>query len=184
MRSDRSKDGLFERLCSKTFYALMKAAKTGLVNEHSNYRLLSRRAILRLIDDLPENYFLPCAVSNLQLPRAVVCHERRDRVAGTSSYGFRRKLRLAKDALFSHSAFPLKLISLASFVCVCLSVLFFVLWLALPEKTVSSAMLFPAVFSLACAAVFCFQRIIGEYAYKAFEEAKKKKKYQIDTILE
>lgn len=184
VRSDRSKDGLFERLCSKTFYALMKAARTGLVNEHSNYRLLSRKAILRLIDDLPDNYFLPCAVSNLRMPSAVVFHERRDRIAGTSSYGFLRKLRLAKDALFSHSAFPLKLMSLASLVCACLFVLFFVLWLALPDKTVSLTMLLLSVISLASAAVFCFQRIIGEYAYKAFEEAKKNKKYQIDTILE
>ena len=184
VRSDRSKDGLFERLCSRTFYALMKAARTGLVNEHSNYRLLSRQAILRLIDDLPDNYFLPCAVSNLRMPSAVVFHERRDRIAGTSSYGFRRKLRLAKDALFSHSAFPLKLMSLASLVCACLFVLFFVLWLALPDKTVSLTMLLLSVIFLASTAVFCFQRIIGEYAYKAFEEAKKKKKYQIDTILE
>ena len=184
VRSDRSKDGLFERLCSRTFYALMTAAKTGLMNEHSNYRLLSKRAILRLIDDLPENYFLPCAVSNLPVPGAVVFHERRDRIAGTSSYGFRRKLRLAKDALFSHSAFPLKLMSLAALVCSGLFVLFFVLWLALPEETASLTMLVLAVISIAFAAVFVCQRIIGEYAYKAFEEAKQKKKYQIDTILE
>ena len=129
VRSDRSDDGLLEKLCSGLFYATMKAAKTGLVNEHSNYRLMSRRAIERLLDDLPVNYFLPCSVSNLGMPGAVVTHRRLKRITGTSGYSLGRKIRLAKDALFSHSAFPLKLIAVAAALSLLAAVVLFLLFL-------------------------------------------------------
>ena len=184
VRSDRSRDGLLERLCSGLFYRLMKAAKTGLVDEHSNYRLMSKRALRLLLEDLPENYFLPCAVSNLRLPCAVVRHERKDRIAGTSAYSFARKWRLAKDALFSHSDFPLKLMSLASLTGLFCAVLFLLLFLFSSREPPFLYFLPLSLFCLAGSAVFFFQRIIGEYAYKAFCEAKKPKKYRIESVLE
>ncbi|MBQ6119151.1 MAG: glycosyltransferase, partial [Clostridia bacterium] len=129
VRNDRSSDGAFEKLSSRLFYVVMKTAKTGLVNEHSNYRLLSRRAMERLLDDLPVNYFLPCSVSNLGMPGAVVTYRRLKRISGASGYSLARKICLAKDALFSHSAFPLKLLSCAGVFGLLAAFLFFLLFL-------------------------------------------------------
>lgn len=90
-RNDRSNDGLAERFCTKSFYILMKAANTGLVDEHANYQLLSKKAVALLLEDLPANYYLPCVVSNLKVPSAVVTYRRFKRIAGKTGYNLRKK---------------------------------------------------------------------------------------------
>lgn len=183
VRNDRSNDGVLERTCSDLFYLVMKAAKTGLVDQHSNYRLMSRKAINRLLDDLPANYFLPCTVSCLGLSSAEVNYRRLHRICGKSGYNLAKKITLAKDAVFSHSTFPLKMISFAGMISFLMAVVFFVLFLIAGEK-LESMYFFPvSMFFMCGTGVFAALRIVGEYSYKAFSEAKKSKKYQIDSIV-
>lgn len=184
VRSDRSKDGLFERICSGSFYYLMKIAKTGLVHEHANYRLLSKKAIGRLLLDLPENYYLPCVVSNLGMSSGIVTHVRTERIAGVSGYSLLKKLKLAKDALFAHSDFPLKIIT---FVAICSLIfsagcLFVDLFSAEQSPSRDNITLFFC--SLFFSVLFLILRIIGEYLFDLLSEIRRPEKYTIETILD
>ncbi len=184
VRDDRRSDGALEKLCSKLFYRVMEAGKTGLVNEHSNYRLLSKRAITRLTDGLPANYFLPCAASTLGMPCAVVTYRRFQRISGTSGYNLSKKLRLGKDALFSHSDYPLSFLTKAGVLSLLAAAVLFVLSFCL-MKTATTVWFLPlSVLLLLGAGGFFGLRIVGEYAYKAFTEAKKPVKFRIDTVLQ
>ena len=184
VRNDRRSDGLVEKIGTRAFYFLMKAAKTGLVNEHANYQLLSKKAMDRLLDELPANYFLPCAVSRLRLPSAVVEYRRFTRVAGKTGYSLFKKAELAKNAVFSYSAFPLKCISLAGILSLFCAVACFLVFMFTKRATAPEYWLLLTVICLFGAGIFFALRIVGEYSHKAFEEAKKTKKYQIDSIVE
>lgn len=103
IRSDRKNDLLSERITSAGFYFTMKILRTGLVREHSNYRLLSKEAVLRVLDAEPP-FYLPCLCCNLALPTAQVYYVREPRAGGVSSYTFRKRLRLGLFAAAAHTA--------------------------------------------------------------------------------
>jgi glycosyltransferase involved in cell wall biosynthesis len=103
VRTGRREDPLMDRLTSDAFYFVMRVLGTGLVRQHSNYRLLSRNAVLRVLQSKPP-YFLPCLVCNLGLPTAQAFHRRRERVGGASSYTFRKRLYLGLHAVAAHTA--------------------------------------------------------------------------------
>ena len=109
VRSERTCDPFRERFFSKCFYFIMWLLKTGLVTEHSNFRLMSAKAVrsLKAYENVP--YFLPAMVCSLPFPRAVVRYKRLPRSIGKSGYNFIKKLRLAADAILIHSALLPKL---------------------------------------------------------------------------
>ena len=104
VRSERSEDPPQERFFSKSFYTAMRLMKTGLVPEHSNFRLMSARAVRLLREHERNAYYLPAMASALPLARSTVSYKRTARAAGSSGYNFRKKFRLAADAVLYHSA--------------------------------------------------------------------------------
>ena len=103
VRTGRRDDPLSDRITSDAFYFVMRVLRTGLVRQHSNYRLLSREAVLRVLEAEPP-YFLPCLACNLGLPTALTYHERNARAAGMSAYTFRKRLRMGLHAVAAHTA--------------------------------------------------------------------------------
>ncbi len=103
VRSERGDDPLSERFFSGCFYLMMRLCRTGLVSEHSNFRLMSRKAInaLKAYEHIP--FFLPAVASTLPLPKTTVTHKRSSRRAGKSKYNYKSKIRLAVDAVLVHS---------------------------------------------------------------------------------
>ncbi|MBQ6023240.1 MAG: glycosyltransferase family 2 protein [Clostridia bacterium] len=104
VRSERGDDPLSQRFFSAAFYFMMRVMRTGLVSQHSNFRLMSRRAVeaLHAYDAVP--YFLPAAASTLPFPKTTVSHARAARPAGESKYNYKSLTRLAVDAVLVHSA--------------------------------------------------------------------------------
>ena len=184
VRNDRSSDSAMEKLSSKCFYLLMKAAKTGLVEEHSNYRLLSKRAVGMLLEELPANYFLPCVASDLRLPRATVFYSRQKRIAGDTGYKLSGKLRLAKDAVFSHSAFPLKIISLLCGLHLLAAVVFLLLLLFCRWEGAFACFFALTVACFSCAVILLALRIVGEYVRKVLIEVRDPLKFRIGSVAE
>ena len=117
VRKARKEDSLWERFSSGSFYALMRLGRTGLIREHANYRLMSKKAVLLLKAEKQSFYYLPCTVSGFKLKSAVVYHERFERTVGQSGYGFLKKLRLATDALLAHSRTMLPVLGALAVVC-------------------------------------------------------------------
>ncbi len=106
VRCSREQDPLSERFFSGSFYFLMRLLRTGLVKEHANYRLMSRKAIAALSERLGRRFYLPVEVCGIDLPRATVEHVRFPRAAGESGYNFRKKLGLAVKAIECHANVP------------------------------------------------------------------------------
>ncbi|MBE6818606.1 MAG: glycosyltransferase family 2 protein [Ruminococcaceae bacterium] len=104
----RREDAFSERFFAAAFYRLMRVARTGLIYQHANFRLMSKYAISLLGENRQTEYYLPCVVSNLGLKSAVVYHKRFERAAGQSGYSFQKKYRLAVLALLAHSAYPIQ----------------------------------------------------------------------------
>lgn len=103
VRNDRSDDPLSERFFSASFYLMMRMFGTGLTPQHSNFRLMSRRAVeaLKAYEHIP--YFLPAVCSTLPFPKTTVAHARAARKAGKSHYNYKSKIRLAVDSVLVHS---------------------------------------------------------------------------------
>ena len=106
VRASRRQDPITERFFSGMFYLLMKVFRTGLVNEHANYRLMSRRAICELLERAKGTFYLPALVCSIDLPRVTVSHVRFPRAAGESGYNFSKKMKLALNAVFWHAKTP------------------------------------------------------------------------------
>ena len=184
VRSRRKDDPFFERLSSGLFYRLMTVAGTGQIPEHANYRLMSRKAIGQLLAHTETYYYLPCVVSNMGLRRSVVYHERFARAAGSSGYTVIKKLRLALDAVFTHSAFPLRFISAAA----SLSALLFAVSAGFALAGLAQGRREPLLWAAASLFFFAFElllllRVLGAYLYKTFAEARRAPPRQTETVL-
>lgn len=103
VRADRRSDPPMERLTSACFYFTMEMLRTGLVREHSNFRLLSREAVRRVLDSRPP-FFLPCLVCTLGLPTSEVFYVRTQRIESESGYTLRKRLRMGLRAAAAHTA--------------------------------------------------------------------------------
>ncbi len=103
VRSERKDDPLSERFFSAGFYLMMTLFRTGLQPQHSNFRLMSRRAVeaLKAYEHIP--FFLPAVASTLPFPKTTVTHARAARKAGKSHYNYKSKIRLAVDSVLVHS---------------------------------------------------------------------------------
>lgn len=185
VRSDRSQDAFFERLAAESFYKLMKALKTGLIYEHANYRLMSKKA-LGLMREYPEtNLYLPSMASLLGLKSSVITHERLPRASGTTGYSLQRRIRLAIDAIVSYSRAPLMALTAVCGLCLILTTVCLVCWIAACVKTGTAQTGLCILTSVwaAAALLSAALRLIGGYIYRTLMETKRRPRYQIDTVL-
>ncbi|MBR1811132.1 MAG: glycosyltransferase family 2 protein [Clostridia bacterium] len=181
VRSSRKQDSFLERFSSALFYKLMHALNTGLIPEHSNYRLMSQNAIGILKKYIETPFFLPCQVSALGLKNAVVYHERFARAAGSSGYNFKKRLMLAGDAILSHAPATLNAMTCISIICAVLTVINGIAWSAVSIKTAA----FPfglcllTAFFLIIALLCLTLRLLGGYRYNKLSKAAQLPRYRI-----
>lgn len=185
VRKKRVHEGRVHRSNAGLFYKLMKLCGTELVEEHSQYRLMSKRAVGMLAQYGEVNLFLPALVPLIGLKHAVVEHERWERTAGKSHYSVRKLFRLAVEAVTSFSAAPLALITLFTLFC---GVLFVACLVGLIVVSVRNGrfdvpLAVLASVWLVAAGLGACARIVGEYVCKAYTETKKRPRYHIDRTL-
>ena len=82
VRSSRATDTAFKRLTGEGFYKVMRKLGVEIVNNHAEYRLMSRRALEALSKYDERNLFLRGIVPLLGYPAAIVPYERAERFAG------------------------------------------------------------------------------------------------------
>ncbi|HEY4975529.1 MAG TPA: glycosyltransferase family 2 protein, partial [Steroidobacteraceae bacterium] len=111
VRALRPTDTRLKRMSAAGFYGLMRRLGVDVIDNHADYRLMSRRAIemLRQYDEV--NLFLRGIVRLIGLRSARVFYERRERTAGVTKYPLSRMSALALDGVTSFSAVPLRVIS-------------------------------------------------------------------------
>jgi hypothetical protein len=156
------------------------------VNNHADYRLLSRRVIEALREYGESNLFLRGIIPQLGFNSAVVHYDRAVRFAGESKYPLRRMIAFALQGVTSFSAAPLRAITLMGMLVALASigggtwVLFERLWNAKVVPGWASTVL--PIFFLGGVQMLCLG-VIGEYVAKIYMETKRRPRYIIDRTV-
>lgn len=115
VRSSRETDTVFKRSTAGLFYRLMRGMGAQIVDNHADYRLMSRRALEALSQFEEVNLFLRGIVPMVGFKSSIVTYERQERFAGTSKYPLGKMLSFAFDGITSFSTVPIRFIAFAGF---------------------------------------------------------------------
>lgn len=111
VRRERKTDTLFKRFSAQMFYKLMKSVDKDIVYNHADFRMMSRRAVLALMQYPERNLFLRGVVRELGFQEGFVYYDRKAREAGESKYPLTKMLSFSIDGITSFSVAPLKFIT-------------------------------------------------------------------------
>jgi polyisoprenyl-phosphate glycosyltransferase len=187
VRASRQADTLLKRFTAEIYYWLLTKLGVEIVNNHADYRLMSRRAIEELKAYTEVNLFLRGLVPLLGFRTEIVRYDRRERFGGNSKYAFRQMLSLAVNGITSLSIIPLRVITLIGF---SVSFLTFILglWVMLarllvPDATVPgwASTVLPIYFIGGIQLVSL--GIVGEYVGRIYLETKRRPRYIIEKLV-
>ena len=95
VRSARNTDTFFKKFTAESFYKFMKLLNVDIINNHSDYRLMSKRALDALAEYGEVNLFLRGIVPTIGYKTDIVYYERHERFAGESKYPLKKKIAFA-----------------------------------------------------------------------------------------
>jgi len=180
IRKNRKTDSLFKKTTALMFYKLMNTFGVKIPVNHSDYRLVSKRAL-----DIMEQYhekdlFLRGFFHEVGLKTAKVYFDVKPRFAGESKFNFIKLLALALNGITSFSIVPLRIVAVLGF------------FMALFAFLVGAETVFEKIFFnnspngittaiiLLCffggLQIFCLG-IIGEYVGQVYREVKSRPRY-------
>ena len=110
VRASRSSDSFYKRASARAFYKLQSALGLETIYDHSEFRLMGRRA-LDILEEYPErNLFIRGIMTSIGLKWTTVTYDRCARAAGETKYSFGKLLSLSVDGITSFTAKPMRLI--------------------------------------------------------------------------
>lgn len=185
VRNDRSTDTSFKRGTAGLFYKLMSKLGVEQVENHADYRLLSKRALNALLQYKEQNVYIRGMVPLIGFKSEQVFYSRSERIAGESKYPLKKMLALALEGITSLTITPLRLISIVGFLTCGITALagFYVLIDKLLGNTVEGwTSLMIAIFFLGGVQMLSLG-VIGEYVGKIYIESKNRPKIFIEKLL-
>lgn len=185
VRSRRDTDTFFKRTTARGFYRFMRAMGVDIVDDHADYRLMSKRALDGLADFGEVNLFLRGIVPLIGYKHGFVKYERGERFAGESKYPLKRMLSFAIDGITSFSIKPIRFVTTLGVLIFATSIamLLYFLIIKLLGKTVQGwATLMGSIWMIGGIQLLCLG-IIGEYIGKVYKEVKQRPKFIIEDIL-
>lgn len=185
VRSTRATDTVFKRGTAHAFYKLMKVMGADTLEDHADYRLMSKRALEGLAEFKEVNLFLRGLVPMIGYETDIVYYERHERFAGESKYPLKKMLAFAIDGITSCSVKPIRIITFLGLflfsVSVLLLIYFFVVWLF--GKTVQGwTTIVLSVWGIGGLQLLALG-VIGEYVGKIYMEVKQRPRYIIESVL-
>lgn len=184
-RKKREQDSFLKKNTALLFYKFMNCIGISIRQNHSEFRLMSDKAVKLLQAYKEKTIFLRGIVQNLGLKSCDVFYDGRERLAGKTKYSFCKLLSLAWTAITSFSVLPLRLItvtgvvtSIISFAIIIYATLSYLNDFSIPGWT--SIIMTIAFFS---GIIIMSLGIIGEYLSKVLIEVKNRPLYQIDKIV-
>lgn len=185
VRSTRATDTVFKRGTAHAFYKLMNMMGADTLEDHADYRLMSKRALEGLAQFKEVNLFLRGLVPMIGYETDIVYYERHERFAGESKYPLKKMLSFAIDGITSCSVKPIRLItSLGLFlfsVSVVLLVYFLVVW-SLGKTVAGWTTIVLSVWGIGGLQLLALG-VIGEYVGKIYMEVKERPRYIIESVL-
>ena len=123
VKKSRQADPFLNRTTAQAFYRLQQSMGIRMVYNHTNFRLMSRRALEALSRYPERNLYLRGIIPMLGYPSTTVDDIIRERVAGESKYNYRKLLFLAVDGITSFTTRPISWIVGMGFFCLLISIL-------------------------------------------------------------
>ncbi len=185
VRCARDTDTAFKRGTAHGFYKLMQLLGVEIVNDHADYRLMTKRALAALSDFEEVNLFLRGLVPLLGFKTATVEYERGERAAGESKYPLKKMIAFALEGITSMSVKPIRLVTVLGFLIFAISVLMLLYslvrhWIgATVTGWTSTVVSIWAIGGLQLLAI----GVIGEYIGKIYLETKHRPKYTVEEYL-
>ena len=182
IRNNRENDSFFKKITANIFYKLMNALGAQTINNHADFRLMSKKAINALKQFEEVNLFLRGIIPLIGYKTAQVFYKRQKRTTGVSKYTLKKMIYFAIDGITSCST---KLISILFF-CGIISLIFSVLSLILLTITHTELISTLTLFSiwLVGGLNLIAMSIIGEFVGKTYMETKKRPKFFIEKIID
>lgn len=186
VRSARKTDTAFKRGTAHGFYNLMRVMGVDIVNDHADYRLMSKRALNALAEFKEANLFLRGIVPLIGFKTDVVHYERGERFAGESKYPLGKMLAFALDGITSFSIKPIRLVTMLGLVIflVSLAILVYSFAVKLLGNTVEGwTTLIMSIWMIGGIQLLSLG-VIGEYIGKIYKEVKSRPKYILEDLLD
>jgi glycosyltransferase involved in cell wall biosynthesis len=180
VRNDRKTDTFFKKVTAQMFYKLMNILGAKIPPNHSDYRLVSKKA-LDVMNMYPEKaLFLRGFFHEVGLNTTIVHFNVKPRFAGKSKFNFMSLMGLALNGITSFSIVPLRIIA-------CLGFIMFVTSFCMGLETIYEKIFFndspngyATAIILLCffggLQIFCLG-VIGEYLGQVYREVKARPRY-------
>lgn len=185
VRDSRATDTFFKRTTAVGFYRFMNKLGIQLVQNHADFRLMSKRALGELMKYKEGNVFLRGLVPLVGFRSTEVTYDRKERTAGESKYPLKKMLAFAFDGITSFSVAPIRLLTLLGGASFLFSVAFGIY--ALIQKYLDHTQIGWTSLILSIWLVGGLQLmgigLVGEYIGKIFNEVKQRPKYAVERDL-
>jgi len=183
VREDRSQDTKFKRTTAEFFYKFQSFMGIETINNHADYRLLSKKALEALSHFKEVNLFLRGIVPLLGYKSCSVYYKRAERFAGETKYPLKKMILLALDGITSFSIVPLHMITIVGFILFLFS-LMAIAWVMVEKFLFGNAVQGWASTMISIYFIGGIQimslGVIGEYVGRNFQEVKRRPRYIID----
>ncbi|WP_447839304.1 glycosyltransferase family 2 protein [Enterobacter cloacae] len=185
VRNDRNSDSFFKKFTAELFYKTMTKLGVNQVENHADFRLLSKRALLSLLEYKEQNLYIRGLIPLIGYPSAEVYYSRSERAAGESKYPLKKMLALALEGVTSFSVTPLRMVTALGFTISILStlgILYTLIQYFLGHTVSGWASVILAVLFIGGVQMLCLG-VIGEYIGKIYIESKSRPKFFIETTV-
>lgn len=184
VRARRDADTWLVRTTATSFYRIMSKMGVPTVFNHSDFRLLSRRALKELLRYDERNLYLRGIVPNIGLRSSRVYYDRRPRLSGETKYPFAKRVGLAIDGITSFSIRPVRLVFGigVAFIFITLCIFIYVMIRYFQGATIEgwTSLMLSIWF---CTGVLLLSLgVIGEYVGKIYTEAKHRPRYMVEKF--
>ena len=185
VRSTRATDTVFKRSTAHAFYKLMKAMGADTLQDHADYRLMSKRALEGLAKYKEVNLFLRGIVPMIGYETDVVYYERHERFAGESKNPVKKMISFAVDGITSCSVKPIRMITslgtLVFTISIVMLIYFLIVWL-LGHTVQGWTTIVISLWGIG-GLILLSLGIIGEYVGKIYMEVKERPRFIIEKLL-
>ena len=165
------------------FYKIMSFLGSNVIYNHSDFRLLSRKAINALKEFNEVNLFLRGVIPLIGLQSSIVYYKRKKRVAGTTKYPLRKMISFAIGGIISFSIAPLRAIMLLGLLIFFMSlvVMSYIIsvWLFSDSAVPGWASTTLPIYFLGGIQILVIG-VIGEYLGRIYQETKGRPRYLIE----
>lgn len=185
VKTSREADPCLKRITAEGFYRLQQNMGINVIFNHTNFRLMSKRALEALSEYSERNLYLRGIIPQLGFRSAEVEDVIRERTAGESKYNYTKLLLLAVDGITSFSTKPISFIVGMGLFSLLISIVMAIYVLVSYVEHLSV----PGWASLMLSLWFIGSMlllsigVVGQYIGKIYIEVKARPRYHIDQYL-